>query len=173
LRVAALKLGYHRLRGFEPRTTSIRYKEARTMRLFIPAILGLMLSSVMLPASAQTVDSVGPHSRYCGSWQNGVFTPNGNCIEETTVTTTTTTNAAPPPMAPVARERSGRVLQRLRGTITAVNGHMVTLQQSTQTLVVNDTPALSREDSGRVAVGRQVTAHGYWEDGTFYATRFE
>lgn len=144
------------------------------MRLFIPAILcGLMVSSVMLPASAQTVDAVGPHSSYCGSWQNGVFTPNGNCIEETTVTTTTTTNAAAAPVAPMAPVRPGRVLQRLRGTITAVNGHMVTLQQSTQTLVVNDSPALGREDSGRVAVGRQVTAHGYWEDGTFFATRFE
>jgi len=140
------------------------------MRKFTAAILfGLMTSGVMLPAAAQTVDVVGQHSPYCGSWQNGVFTPNGNCIEETTVTTTTTTNAAPA-MAP---ERPGRTLQRLRGTITGVNGHMVTLQQSTQTLVINDSPALGREDSGRVTVGRQITAHGYWEDGTFFATRFE
>ncbi len=140
------------------------------MRLFIPAILfGLMTTGVMLPAAAQTVDVVGPHSPYCGSWQNGVFTPNGNCIEETTVTTTTTTNAAPA-MAP---ERPGRMLQRLRGTITGVSGHMVTLQQSTQTLVINDSPALGRMDSGRVAVRRQITAHGSGEDGTFFATRFE
>ena len=81
-----------------------------------------------------------------------------------------TTTGAPAEMA-AARPR--RLLQRLRGTITAVNGHLVTLQQSTQALVVNDTPALSREDSGRAAVGRQITAHGYWEDGTFFATRFE
>jgi hypothetical protein len=141
------------------------------MRLFIPAIVaGLMTTGLMLPATAQTVDVVGPHSPYCGSWQNGVFTPNGNCVEETTVTTTTTTNAPPAAMAPA---RPARLSQRLRGTITAVNGHMVTLQQSTQTLVINDSPALGREDSGRVAVGRQITAHGYWEDGTFYATRFE
>jgi hypothetical protein len=140
------------------------------MRLFIPAILfGLMASGVMLPASAQTIDVVGPHSPYCGAWQNGVFTPNGNCVEETVTTTTTT--SAEPAMAPA--DHPGRMLQRLRGTITGVNGHMVTLQQSTQTLVINDSPALGREDSGRVAVGRQITAHGYWEDGTFFATRFE
>jgi hypothetical protein len=140
------------------------------MRKFTAAIIfSLMASGIMLPAAAQTVDVVGPHSPYCGTWQNGVFMPNGNCIEETTITTTTTTNAAPA----VVQERPGRTLQRLRGTITGVNGHLVTLQQSTQTLVINDSTALSREDSGRVAVGRQITAHGYWEDGTFFATRFE
>jgi len=124
------------------------------------------------------MDVVGPHNPYCGAWQNGAWTPNGNCVEETTTTTTTTTSRpadAVPAAAPVlvVPERPGRGMQRLRGTITAVNGHLVTLQQSTQTLVVNDSPALGREDSGRVAVGRQITAHGYWEDGTFFATRFE
>jgi hypothetical protein len=51
-----------------------------------------------------------------------------------------------------------------------VTGHLVTLQQSTQSLVVNDQPALNRRESGRVAVGRSVVAHGYWLTGTFYAT---
>ena len=152
------------------------------MRLYLAAILVGMCSTFALApgvAAAQTTDVVGPHNPYCGSWQSGVWTPNGNCVEETTTTTTTTTSrpadagpAAPAPGAMTA-ERPGRAMERLRGTITAVNGHMVTLQQSTRTLVVNDTPALSREDSGRVAVGRQVTAHGYWEDDTFYVSRFE
>jgi len=143
------------------------------MRLYTAAILfGLCSALAMAPAvtSAQTMDVVGPHNPYCGAWQNGAWMPNGNCIEETTVTTTTTTSG---PAAMAVPERPGRVMQHLRGTIIGVNGHLVTLQQSTQTLVVNDSPALGRQDSGRVAVGRQVTAHGYWEDGTFFATRFE
>ena len=62
---------------------------------------------------------------------------------------------------------------RVHGTITGVQGHLVTIQQSTQTLVINDSPALATDSTGRVAVGRQVTAHGYWEDGTFYAKTIE
>jgi hypothetical protein len=127
-------------------------------------------------------DVVGPHNPHCGAWQNGVWTPNGNCVEETTTTTTTRTTRPSDtgPAAPMAadpergdRERPGRVMQGLRGTITAVNGHLVTLEQSTRTLVVDDSPALARQDSGRVAVGRRVTMHGYWEGDTFYVTRFE
>jgi hypothetical protein len=164
------------------------------MRLYLAAVLvGLCSTFAIAPgvASAQTNDIVGPHNPYCGAWQNGTWTPNGNCVEETTTTTTTTTttrpaDTAPAPAAPAPamapdRDRDRmtdndhprRFMQNLRGTITAVRGHLVTLTQSTRTLVVNDTPALNREDTGHVAVGRQVVAHGYWEGDIFYVTRFE
>ena len=50
---------------------------------------------------------------------------------------------------------------------------MVTLRHGDNVLIVNDSRALSREDTGKVATGRDIVAHGYWEDGTFYANRFE
>jgi hypothetical protein len=60
--------------------------------------------------------------------------------------------------------------ERLAGTITAVQGHLVTIQQTDKQVVINDTPALNNQLTGRVAVGRQIVAHGYWDHGTFYAT---
>lgn len=121
-----------------------------------------------------TMDTVGPHNPYCGAWTDGTWTPNGNCVTETT-TTTTTTQAAPGAAAGqvVAVPVNGRVSERISGQITAVNGHMVTMQHGDRTLIVNDSRALSREDTGRVATGRAVVAHGYWEDGVFYASRFD
>jgi hypothetical protein len=116
-----------------------------------------------------TTDVTGPHSPYCGSYVNGTWTPNGNCVvETTTVTTTPATTAMTPENGGVAR-----IPQRVTGTITSVKGHLVTLQQSTQSLVVDDSRALNRQETGKVAVGRAITAHGYWEGGTFYANRFE
>jgi len=50
---------------------------------------------------------------------------------------------------------------------------MITLQHGDHTLMVNDSRALNRADTGHVATGRDVVAHGYWEDGTFYANRFD
>jgi hypothetical protein len=60
----------------------------------------------------------------------------------------------------------------LSGTITSVNGSQVTLQQATRSIVINDQPALNARATGRVAVGRQVVAEGYWLHGIFYATNF-
>ncbi len=60
----------------------------------------------------------------------------------------------------------------IAGTITAVSGSMVTIQRSSGSIVVNDQPALNSQTTGNVAVGRQVVARGYWQDGTFYATSF-
>lgn len=130
----------------------------------------------------QSGDVIGPHNPYCGQWVDGAFQANGNCVTETTTTTTTTTQpAAAAVAAPVAGTAvvvtapgaNARVNQRLSGKIIAVNGHMVTLQHGDRTLIVDDGRALSREDTGRVATGRDIIAHGYWEDGTFYANRFE
>jgi hypothetical protein len=84
----------------------------------------------------------------CGSWVNDVWVPNANCATYVTI----------------VRHDS------LAGTITAVKGHLVTIQQTTRTLVINDQPALDRQRTGKVAVGRQVVAYGYWMGGTFYAT---
>jgi hypothetical protein len=60
----------------------------------------------------------------------------------------------------------------ISGTITQVNGHLVTIQRTEGTMIVNDQPALDNRMTGNVAVGRQVVARGYWQGGTFYATSF-
>jgi hypothetical protein len=56
------------------------------------------------------------------------------------------------------------------GTIISVKGHLVTVQQTNRSVVIDDSAALSNQSSGRVAVGRQIVAHGYWQAGNFYAT---
>ena len=66
-----------------------------------------------------------------------------------------------------------RVSERVSGKIIGVNKNMITLQHGDRTLIVNDSRALNHDDTGHVATGRDVVAHGYWEDGTFYANRFE
>jgi hypothetical protein len=158
--------------------------------LIATAILTLAATLVATPAGAQTtrveIDVTGPHNPYCGAWQNGTWVPNGNCVDEaapqTTTNGTTTTNTTvvvPPAQTTTTTTDTGRVSpdsrawQTLHGTIIGVNGHLVTIQQANRTLVVNDSPALSRLASGRVATGRQVVMHGYWEGGTYYVTRFE
>jgi len=117
-----------------------------------------MALATLTPAFGQ--DYAPPHESFCGAMQDGVWVSNGNCTDDTS--------------APVdTGATDGRIRGRVSGTITSVSGHLVTLQQSSQSLVVNDQPALNRRESGRVAVGRQVVAHGYWLDGTFYATSLE
>ena len=81
----------------------------------------------------------------CGSWQNDVWTPNGNC--------------------PTAYKH-----EVLTGTIVSVKGHLVTIQQTGKQAVIDDSAALNNQSSGRVAVGRQIVAHGYWQGDNFYAT---
>jgi hypothetical protein len=99
--------------------------------------------------------AVGPNNQYgdpiCGTWSNGTWTANGHC-----------------PDYKVGPHRA-----RLTGTITKVDGHLVTVQQSTRTLVINDQPALNNKMSGKVAVGRQIVAYGYWVGPNFYATIIE
>lgn len=99
--------------------------------------------------------ATGPNSQYgdpvCGTWASGTWTPNGHC-----------------PGYTVGPHRA-----RVTGTITAVKGHLVTVQQATRTVVINDQPALNRQMTGKVAVGRQVVAYGYWVDQNFFATIIE
>lgn len=73
----------------------------------------------------------------------------------------------------------------ISGQIVAVNQNMVTIQTNNggynnggygrngygQSITIDDQPALDNQTSGRVSVGRYVTAYGYWQNGTFYATR--
>ena len=122
--------------------------------------------------SVQTGNVVGQYNPYCGAWANGVFEPTGNCVTETS-TTTTTTQPATPAVTGTAVAAPNRVSERVSGKIIAVNKNMITLQHGDRSLMVNDSRALSRDDTGHVATGRDVVAHGYWEDGTFYANRFE
>ena len=101
-----------------------------------------------------------PHTDFCGSMQGGVWVSNGNCLDDTGT-------------AASVAEGDGRLRGRISGTITSVSGHLVTLQQSSRSIVIDDQPALDLRETGRVAVGRQVTAHGYWQEGTFYATSMD
>jgi hypothetical protein len=92
------------------------------------------------PAAPPYVDTT------CGSWQGDSWVPNGSC--------------------PSTAYRH----EVVAGTIISVKGHLVTVQQTNRTVVIDDSAALSNQSSGRVAVGRQIVAHGYWQAGNFYAT---
>ncbi len=62
----------------------------------------------------------------------------------------------------------------LRGTITSVNGNQITLMAGFGNVVtINDQPALNNQQTGRVVVGRYVTAYGYYQNGIFYATSLQ
>jgi hypothetical protein len=126
--------------------------------IYATSAILVVTASQATPAFAQD-DYVVPHAAFCGAMQDGVWVPNGNCVDDTSYT---------PPVY-----TDGRVRGRVTGTITSVTGHLVTVQQSSQSLVINDQPALNDKQTGRIAVGRQIIAHGFWRDGTFYATSVE
>ena len=115
-------------------------------------ILNVLLSTAVLCLGLATVTyaQTSPSAPYidttCGSWQGDTWTPNGSCTG--------------------TMKRHARV----DGTITIVKGHLVTVQQSTGVIVIDDTPALSNGFTGKVAVGRRIEAHGYWDGNNFYAT---
>ena len=156
------------------------------MRKTLAIASAMLLSSLLAgPALAQTVttqttktvqsgtmDTVGPHNPYCGAWVNDTWTPNGNCVTETK-TTTTTSQAAPDTATALVGAVPARISERISGKITGVNGNMVTLQHGDRTMQIDDSRALDLQDTGKVATGRDIIAHGYWEAGTFYARSFE
>lgn len=82
----------------------------------------------------------------CGVWQDDTWVANGRCAN------TVYKHA------------------RVEGTIVSVKGHLVTLQQTSGQIVIDDTIALRDQSTGRVAVGRRIVAHGYWRNNNFYAT---
>jgi hypothetical protein len=112
--------------------------------------LPILLTVAALGATGAAASAQAPPPPYvdtvCGGWQGDTWVPNGSC---------TTT---------VYRH------EVLTGTIVSVKGHLVTLQQAKGTVVVDDSAALRNQDTGRVAVGRQIIAHGYWVGDNFYAT---
>jgi len=84
----------------------------------------------------------------CGTWRGNAWQSNGTCTRT------------------VDMYRH----QYVAGTITGVTGHLVTIQRSKGTLVIDDQLALNRKMTGTVAVGRRILAHGYWRNKVFYAT---
>jgi hypothetical protein len=123
----------------------------RFLAIFVTAICGVALSVGPIAAQTAPPDMASPAadaSPYpdCGTWQSGTWVPSGAC-------------------------GSTDYRSHVSGTITSVKGHLVTLQQTTQTLVINDQPALDQQATGKIGVGRQVVAVGYWRSGVFYATR--
>ena len=120
------------------------------MKNIVLSILAGLLCAA--PAFAQAPPPPPPSGTYvdtsCGSWQDDVWVDNGTCKTYVTIVRHDTIN----------------------GTITSVTGHLVTIQQSNKSVVINDQPALDHKQTGKVAVGRQVVAYGYWMSGTFYAT---
>jgi hypothetical protein len=125
------------------------------MKLHFAAIVSLAalcgMMSVAIAQTTTTTQTTTTQTTYndvsCGTWNGDTWVPNGSCGDPT-----------------LHRH------ERVSGTITAVKGHLVTVQQTERALVVNDAPALSNQLTGKVAVGRQIVAHGYWDSGTFYAT---
>ena len=114
------------------------------MKLFLGA-LALAFAFSLAPAFADQPPYV---DNSCGTWVDDQWVPSGNC----------------PPDNDHLRHDD------VSGTITIVKGHLVTVQQSDKSVVINDQPALDAKHTGKVAVGRTVVAYGYWLDGTFFAT---
>jgi hypothetical protein len=124
--------------------------------LTLAAIVGMLAAGSIAiaqgapPPGAPPPDTAaaGPYNdSYCGAWQGDTWVPNGNCE------------------GPSAYKHAV-----VAGTITFVKGHLVTLQQTNGQVVIDDSAALNNQTTGRVAVGRQIVAHGYWRGGNFYAT---
>ncbi|HEY8313007.1 MAG TPA: DUF5666 domain-containing protein [Candidatus Baltobacteraceae bacterium] len=103
--------------------------------------------------------AVGRQVVAVGAWRDGTFY--ASSFADANVF------AGSPPMPGTG---TPRLRGFVRGTITAVSGHLVTLQRGSDSVVINDQPALNRKLTGSVAVGRDIAASGYWRGGTFYAT---
>src|SRR5471030_1148939 len=91
------------------------------------------------PATGQTTTTVTRTyvDNKCGTWKADTWISNNVCTEDPSL----------------------HKHERLSGTITAVSGNLVTIQQADRTVVINDQPALNRKTSGQVAVGRTLIAH--------------
>lgn len=130
------------------------------IRLLASAGMAAGFLAVSAGAGAQTMQ--GPVSApipNCGYWAGGVWHP---------VTGLPNSDYCPNAQGMLPHRRAV-----LSGTITKVDGHLVTVQQSRGTVVINDQPALNNKLTGHVAVGRQIVAIGHWRMGTFYATAIQ
>src|ERR1700722_104117 len=112
------------------------------MKRLVLALSVAIAASLMAPAIGQSVDpdpnadvnnaaAIGPNSQYgdpiCGVWVNGIWQDNGHCPGYAT----------------------GPHRARVAGTITAVKGHLVSVQQADRTVTINDQPALNNQMTGR------------------------
>ena len=61
----------------------------------------------------------------------------------------------------------------VHGIITSVNGNNVTILQGLAPVTINDQPAMNNGQANNLYVTRTVTAYGYWNNGTFYATSIQ
>lgn len=120
------------------------------MRTFLTIVSGLagMAASIAIAGAQGAPPPPAPPpytDTQCGAWQGDTWVPNGNC--------------------PTAYRH-----EVVSGTIVSVKGHLVTLQQTKGQAVIDDSAALNNQTTGRIAVGRQIVAHGYWQGDNFYAT---
>lgn len=59
----------------------------------------------------------------------------------------------------------------VRGIVTAISGNRVTIMQGLfSTINIDDQQALNNGTAQNLYVGRSITAWGYWNGGTFFAT---
>ena len=96
--------------------------------------------------------SIGGHYTLTGRYANGVFIANNN---NTNNNNGSNSNA------------------NIRGIITSVNGSTVTLLQGLTQVTINDQAAINNNQANNLYVTRTVTAYGYWNGGTFYATSIQ
>ena len=70
--------------------------------------------------------------------------------------------------------RYGRGNASVSGVITGINGNEVIVHQGLlSALTIDDQPALDNRRTGRVYVGRTITAYGYWRNNVFFATSIQ
>jgi hypothetical protein len=127
----------------------------------LAGLAAILTFGIRTPASAQQMSP-------CGYWSEGVWV--GTPCEQPSYQPSPcgywsqgewiATSCAP------RREQSA-----VSGTIVGVSNNMLTLQTGpTETVPVNDAPALNRMDTGRIYTGRTIVAYGYWAGGEFVAT---
>lgn len=117
------------------------------------------------PASAQQYPYPGQGN---GTWQNGTW-QNGRCSNYRRNKGGDDRDDRDGDDRGCAN-RYGRQ-NAVRGAIVGVVGNQVTLRTGYRTITIDDQPALNNRTSGRVEIGRYVTAYGYWRSGEFFATR--
>jgi hypothetical protein len=120
-------------------------------KILASALLGALLAVGMTAPSMAQMMGNNPD---CGYMSGGQWVSNGNCDPNNH------------PWADGARHPG-----QLHGQIIAVNGHLVTVQTWHRgRITFNDGPALRHQVTGHVAVGRDITANGFWRNGEFLAT---
>jgi Domain of unknown function (DUF5666) len=98
--------------------------------------------------------NVGGHYTIHGYWSNNMFVAQSNGYGGYG-------NGYPQP---------GSVTS-IRGVVTAIGNNRVTIMQGLfSSITINDEQALNNGTAQNLFVGRSVTAYGYWNGGTFYAT---